>query len=233
MADQATTAATDVVNKSDYDKVLEKARREEARAVDFEKRFAGIDPDKYRAEREELEILKREKAGGDPKQIDALIAAKVSEVENRFSTKLTDYEKRAIAAEQKNRHLEVVNPALSFLGPQCTADGIKLLEPLIGSELGIVDGKIIAIDKEGNPVPSKKDPRQKTMDLSEYAEDLKARYPSTFKSDIPAGGRSAGEVIKGGNLGDLDVAKFKNLTPEQRASLPRETRDKLVAQFFK
>jgi Skp family chaperone for outer membrane proteins len=72
MADSSTAAAA-TISVEDYNKAVERARTFEAKATDYEKKYNGIDPEAHKAMKEELEIIRRESAAGDPKKIESLV----------------------------------------------------------------------------------------------------------------------------------------------------------------
>jgi hypothetical protein len=80
----AETPAPAPISPEDFNKAQEKARSEQARAVDLEKRleaFKGIDPESHKAMKEELEISRRDSAAGDPEKIKVLVMKARAEAE--------------------------------------------------------------------------------------------------------------------------------------------------------
>lgn len=196
MSDADSSGAAEVVPVTEYNKILEKARNEEARAVDYEKRFKGIDPERVKAEREELEILRRQSIGNDPDKIKQHEEKIRSEYDQRYSAKLGEYE--GITKQQANelKELRVTNTAMSKAAAIFNDDALDLIQDRVRADCDWQDGKIIVKDKDGKPRPSVKNPRE-DMGVDEYLETLANKYPSTAKPTSVAGSKSGGQKSSG------------------------------------
>ena len=188
--------AQQIVSIEEHNKLLERARNFEAKLTDYEKRFNGVDPDRYKALNEEVSILRKEAAGGDPKKIEELISKERNELEQalekRFSTKLTETETLLKNSQGELRRMKVVKPAMMEAAKYFQPDQLSLLEPLIESSLDIEGEDIVVRGKDGKPAPSIKDPRNPKMGLDEFFEGLVSKYPSSAKSTMQPGGKQAG-----------------------------------------
>ena len=200
------TPAAETVSKAEYEKVLTKARNEEARAVDYERRYKGIDPEAVKAEREELANLRREGVGNDPKKLKEFEERTTKEVSDRYSGKLTEYETENKTLKGQLKELQVTNTAMTKAASIFNDDALELIQDRVRADCDYLDGRIIVRDKDGKPKPSIKNPRE-DMGVDEYLETLASKYPSTAKATAIAGGRSGG--TKSGTNG----ASNKSLDP--------------------
>lgn len=202
------------VSLAEYNKVVEKARNEEARAVHFEKTYKGIDPEAVKAEREELAILRREQVGNDPKKLEAYEAKVKKELDDRYSAKLGEYE--GITKQQANelKELRVTNHAMSKAASIFNDDALDLIQDRIRADCDWQDGQIVVKGADGKPQPSKKNPRE-NMGVDEYLETLATRYPSTAKATAIAGGKQGGN--KSGTNG---AGSGKDLDPNMLSRQP-------------
>lgn len=178
----------EMVPAEEFNKAQERARNFEAKLTDLEKRFKGVDPEEARALREEVALLRKDAAGGDPKKIDDLIARERGEIEKRFSSKLTETESALSEAQKRLKRAEVVNPALMTAAKFFNNDALPLLQPVLESALDFEDGKIV-VKQDGRVVPSVKNPRIAAMPLEEFLESLVEKHPSLAKPTLAAGGK--------------------------------------------
>ena len=201
------TQAAETVSKAEYEKVLTKARNEEARAVDYERRFKGIDPEAVKAEREELANLRREGVGNDPKKLKEFEERTTKEVSERYSGKLTEYETENKTIKAQLKELQVTNTAMTKAASIFNDDALELIQDRVRADCDFQDGKIIVRGSDGKPRPSVKNPRE-DMGVDEYLETLASKYPSTAKATAIAGGKGGGaksETNGKGSGKDLDL----------------------------
>ncbi len=191
-----TQQSLQAISIDEHNKVLERARNFEAKLTDYEKRFNGIDPERYKALNEEVSILRKEAAGGDPRKIEDLISKERHELEQalekRYSSKLTETETTLKQREGELRRLKVIKPAMIEAAKYFQPDQLSLLEPVIESSLDLEGDEIIVKGKENKPMPSVKEPRNSKMGLDEFFENLVSKYPSSAKSTMQPGGKQAG-----------------------------------------
>jgi hypothetical protein len=128
------------------------------------------------------------------------------EISERYSRKLTEKEERERKLEQELNELRVVTPATQEAAKFFTADGLKLIAPLVKASLSYENGEIVVKDSSGKPRPSKKDPRVAKMPLSEFMEELAGEYPSVALNKAPAGSKQAGgEKITGNGTASVPL----------------------------
>lgn len=184
-----------IITKEQFDAQVTRAQRFEAQLADAQKRlesFKDIDPEAYKAMKEDYDSMRKSSAGNDPKKIDEIVTSKVGEVERRFSNKITELEKRATSAEAKNKRLEVVVPAMSEAAKLINSDALDLVQSLIERDLDFVDGQIIVKNADGTPKASEVDPRVTRMPLSEYLQNITNKYPSIAKPTVKTGTEKPG-----------------------------------------
>lgn len=194
------------VSLAEYNKVVEKARNEEARAVHFEKTYKGIDPEAVKAEREELAILRRESVGNDPKKLEAYEQKVKKELDDRYSAKLGEYENEIKNTRGELKELRVTNHAMTKAASIFNDDALELIQDRVRADCDWQDGQIVVKGGDGKPLPSKKNPRE-NMGVDEYLETLATKYPSTAKATAIAGGKGGGDKSQTngrGNGKDLD-----------------------------
>lgn len=209
-----------------------KYQREQARAVDLEKkleRFSDIDPDKYRAVLEDYDNLRREKAEGDPQEMERLINEKKAELEERYSSHLTEKDGRISTLEKELKQLRVTDKLLSQAAAKFNDDALSLLKSQIEQEADLLEGEIVIKDKNGEVRVSPQDPRR-PMSAEEYLNELASRYPSTVKSDFRGGSKPSGETRNGHSHGDITVEQYAAMTREEQLQLDPQTRGKLARQ---
>lgn len=234
MSEQEPNSSVKTVSIEEYEKAIDKARNLEAQVVDFQKRFGGIDPERYRALDEEVSILRKESAGGDPKKIDALLEKQRKELEatleKRFSTKLTETEKALADRDAKLKRLMVMKPAMMAAVKYFNDDQLSLLEPVIEASLDLEGDEIIVKGPDGNPAPSVREPRNPRMAVDEFLESLAAKFPSSARPSMHAGAKQPGIKMPptSGRSYSLDQLAqtpdkgkqaFKEMGPEKTAAL--------------
>lgn len=223
----------EVVAKDVFEKSESKRLKAEAELADAKlrlKEFDGINPQEHKAIKEDYYNMKKAATGADSKEIDALVASKVKETEDRFAGKLTETEKRAETAEARLKRLEVITPATIEAAKYFNPDGLKLIEPLIEASLSSVDGRTVVVDKTGKIKPSAKDPRVSEMPLSEFFEGLASEYPSIAKSQV-ASGTSEGGTTSSANVKSITLAQASKMSPQEIDKLPLETIGNLVSEM--
>lgn len=224
MTDDGKT--TETVSKAEYEKVLARAQTFEARATDFEKRYAGVDPEAHKAIKEENEILRREAAKGDPKKVEEFEARLKTDLEKRYGSALT--EKEQVIAKQANelRDLKVIDRAMSEASKYFRPEALEIVRMLAQKELDLADGKIIAKGSDGKPLPSKANPRV-DMDLNEWISNVVQTHSYAALPTAKAAGKDAGDKSSNTPMSSADYLK---LTKEDRAKLPLDVRQKLFTQ---
>lgn len=226
-----------VVTEEEYNKAIDRSRNFEARLTDYEKRYNGIDPERYKALEEEISILRKEATGGDPKKIESLIAKERQELEQalekRYSSKLTETEKALNDREAKLRRLMVIKPAMVSAAEYFNADQLPLLEHVIESSLDLEGEEIIVKGPDGKPAPSIKDPRNPKMPLGEFMESLASKFPSSAKPSIGVGGKQPGSKIAPSYGGPNTLQQLSTLPDKGKQALKEMGQEKIEALFRK
>lgn len=225
----STTKPAEVVTRAEYESVLEKARRLEAENVDYSKRFKGIDPDRVRANQEELDILRRESTGGDPKKIEGLIAQKENELKQTFGKTIDELKGTVGSLTSELKGLRVTNVAVQKAAEIFRADGIPLLRREIEDNCEWDGQAIVVKGADGKPRMSNKDPRQ-NMSLDEYLGELAEKYPSIAKPRSKSGAMDAGETASSSSHGEITPQKYLQMTAAERARLPLHQQRELATQ---
>lgn len=220
--------------QAEITKLKDRAQTFEAKTVDYEKRFGWIkDPEKVKADLEAFDLLQREKAGGDPKEIQAIVDREVGKVKDSFSSKLTEYETKLGSTSKELKTLRVTNVAMQEAAKHFNADGLPLLQKEIDANTDFVDGKVVII-KDGKARDSEKDPR-KPMELPEYMEILARQYPSLAKSQAVGGNKPEGKTYGNGGT-RLTIDEYKRLDKNAKdayfKALPEPERRALFQNLF-
>lgn len=231
--DTATGGADTATLQAQVDKLTNQLQTWQAKATDYEKRYAGIDPDAVKAKLEDYELMRKEGAVGDKGKIEKLIADKTAEVENRFKSHLTERDTKISTYEKELKTLRVTNTAMQEAAKKFNADQLPLLQREIDSATDFIDGKIVIIEN-GKPAYSKKNPSV-LMDLPEYMEQLAAKYPSSAKSQVVSGGQTSGTTYANGST-RLNLAEYMRLTPTEQQtyikSLPGAEQKQMLNNLF-
>lgn len=213
--DSTTTAAAETVSKADFDKMEARAKLFEAKTVDFEKKFKGIDPDDVARIKLELDETKKKGALGDETKINEYLKTKETEIGNRYSEKLTEKEKSEAALLGELKELRVVGPAMQKAAEVFNSDALELIGSVVKRDCEWTDGRIVVKGADGKPMPSKLDPR-KDMDLDEYMNILADKYPSCAKATGTAGSKDTGTKAGSNGAGrSYTIAQLQAMPPAQ------------------
>lgn len=220
---------TEVVSKEQYSKLEERARNFEAKLADYEKRFKGIDPEAYKAAKEENEILRRESVKADPKKLEEYETRLKTDFEKRYGDKFTELETTNKKLSEELKHERVIAKAMKEASGRFRPDANDFIRHLAQTNLDYVDGKIVVRGPDGKPTPSKTNPRN-DMDLGEWLEGLADKYPSMAFPRGKGGAKEAGEKSSGTGSGSVDVERYLKMSNEERAALPIKVRQDLFKQ---
>lgn len=182
--------------QAELDAVTNKAHKLEAEAVDKGKqleKFKGINLDEIGALKDEVTILRRESAKGDPAKIEEVLAREKAELEKRFNSKYSEFESENLTLKQKIQKYEVVTPTMSKAATIFVDTSLDLVNMLVEKDLASVDGEIIVKGPDGKPQASAKDPR-KNMSVEEYLEGIANKYPSIAKPKTVGTSRDSGST---------------------------------------
>lgn len=233
MNDDANTSKA-TVNPEEFEREVARARRFEAEAVDLRKKldkYKDIDPDAHRGMKEDYELLRRERASGDPKKIDELIQTKTRELEHQYQQqygkKLDEMTQDLTATRTKLLRYEVVAPAMQKAANTFLPKALPLIERDVERNCRMIEGQVVAVDDQGQPRKSNKDPRVNMM-LDEYLEELAGQYDFMVASRQVSGGRNDAER-RGGNNDN-----GRRYSPDELARMDKGQIDKIdVADLIK
>lgn len=225
MTDEGKTAEP-TITKADYDKAVERAQKFEAKVADFEKRFSGVDPEAFKAYREEVEILRRESVKGDPKKLEEYEAKIKTELDKRYSGKLGEYESENSKLKQELKNERVISKAVTAAAGRFNSDANDWITHLAQTSLDYEEGKIVVRGEDGKPRPSKVNPRD-NMGLEEWLDEVAEKYPSFAKPTGKGGAKEAGQKSGAGSSGEVDAARYLKMSNQERAQLPPAVRLKL------
>lgn len=235
MAEAADGGSTkeETVSKAEYEKTLERARRFEAMATDFEKRYKGFDPEEYKAVKEENLLLKKQGAVGDQKKIDELIEAQKQELEKRYSSKYEELEGVTKTQGKELKELRVVSKAMTKAAEVFNTDALPLIRREIESSCDWQDGDIVVLGEDQKPRASKVDPR-KNMTIDEYIGELSEKFASCAKPKGKPGVKQNGTADTArGQSSDVTVEKYLKMSPEERRQLPNKDRVRLSQEALR
>jgi hypothetical protein len=224
-----TTSQADLA--SEVERLKQQNYNLQGKLADHDKKWGWAkdqDPDQIKGRLSDYEKMRTQSAGGDTNAINALIAEKEAEIQNRFSRKLTELETESANLKGEVKNLRVTSVAMQEAARFFNADGLPLLKPLIESQTDFVDGKIVVLEN-GKPRVSNKDPRNQ-MDVAEWLEILTKDYPSIAKSSVVGGAQPTGQRMSGSgttltaneyrNLSALDQQKYmRSLQPTEQRKL--------------
>lgn len=211
-APEQKTEQPPTISVDEFNRIKARAERFEAQAVDWEKKFKGVDIEALKAAAEERDILRKQVSEKDWKAEDIMKEADIR-AEKRYSSKLTELQTERDTLASRLKDTRVVSTAIREAAAYFNADSIPLIESVIRRELDLdKDDEIIVKDERGEPRYSKADPRQK-MAVKEYLEELAGRFPSCAKSEMQAGAKNAAN--RNGNSTPskkYDYAELKAMT---------------------
>lgn len=230
---------TSVNEKLEVEHAKELMQKWQAKATDYERQleqYKHIDPDEYKALKNEIQILRRESAKDDPKKIEEVIAKEKSaiekELQGRYNKKFEEFEKELTDSKRELARLRVVNPAMLKAAERFNSSELSLIQLLVEKDLTYSNGQIIVLGDDGKAKPSVKDPRQQ-MDIDEYLDLLADKYPGCAKAKSKGGSREGGlaESAQGRVTGtNITVEKYLQMTPQERQQIPLKERGILANQ---
>jgi len=221
MADAETTQteAVETVTKAQYEALQEKFRREQARAIDYEKKFGGLDIEALKAKAEERDILAREKVSGDPDKVKAEIDRAVSDVRKQLAKEIETRDEKLKRLSSENKELRVVDTVFAQAAGKFIDKAHSDLKRTI-RETGDVDesGNIVFKSEKGEILYSKKNPSL-PMQTEEFIESLIEEKPHWAADFSIAGAKDAGE--KKGATGPKvsSLSQLNNMTPEKQREI--------------
>lgn len=190
------------------------------KATDLEKKYKGVDPDEYHANKSALDELQRTKALGDPKAMDTWKAETEKNVRNSVQKELDAAISRAKALESENRELKVVDRVFKDIAEDFNSDCFDEVKSFV-RRFGDVDekGNLFFKDDSGNIRYSQGSP-SKQMDAKEFGQWIGSLKPSWKKPSHVRGTENGNQTKSGnGNGGATITAREFMVLPqaEQRA----------------
>lgn len=207
-----------------------------AKATDFEKRFNGIDPEEAKANKAALDQIKKDKAAGDPKEVDKLITDKEAELREKvFKPELEKRDGRISKLESELKELRVVETAFSKVTGKLYDKAADDFKAHVRATCDVDDeGNIIVKGTDGKPRYSAKNASQK-MTIDEYIEELMGTRDHWFLNKTAAGSHSGGEKFSG-QAAEMTFEQFARLSDaDQKAILPKipeAKRDEFINRAF-
>lgn len=224
MADDPKDKSPDVATlQAEADKYRTQMQTWMAKATDYEKRYKDVDPEEYFANKQALRDLQKKSAQtGDPKDIEQLENALKADYEKRYGNKITELESNFNKVNGELKELRVTSVVMQEAAKWFNADSLPLLQHEIKSGTAFKDGGIIIADEKGQARYSKKDPRR-AMDITEYMEELKEKYPSLAKPSVISGGQSGGARTQSNGGGFyISAQEYKKLPNTEQRQLSKQ-----------
>jgi hypothetical protein len=197
-----------------YQKERERAQRFQGELTDLEKRVEAYskygDIDTINGKLQELEALKREKAGKSDEDLDKLINERLLDAQKAIE----DRDRKLQELSSELHETKVVSKAWDVISNEFTSDAGKLLKDKLRKDLTITaDGQIAVKGNDGKP--SFID-GVKLKTVIDYAEELKREYPSlvadkTIKGTLNKNGTTKTDL----DYKILDFNNLKNLSPSE------------------
>lgn len=163
--------------------------------VHYEKTFAGIDPEKYKATLEENEIFKKNKATGGNKDFEEHL----NKVNAEWGGKYQTLEQQLESIKKENHEIKVVDGVLTKIGSSFidSPKAREVLKQEIRKSVTLDEnGNFKVIDEKSNPIYGK---NGKPITLEEWNERLISDYPFLAKDKVISGGNSNGGKPSRGN----------------------------------
>lgn len=211
-------------SESDYNTAIERARNFEAKLTDVERKlaeFKDIDPQAHKALREELNILKAEKAtkSNDPKAIEEEVKRREADLRKTVQTEIDSLSQELKTLRSKNKELEVVDKvfqaASSLFVDEAHDDVRDAIRKWCDKD---EQGNIIVKDNDGKPRYAKGS-TTKVMGPADFVEWLADQKPHWAKARSKAGFEEKGHKTSATNGSGITPQKFLSMSPQERAQL--------------
>lgn len=234
MADANPQGSTEVktVPVEEFEKMRSRAQNFEAKVTDFEKRYSGIDPEAFKAMKEDYELMRKEKAGKSPEDLDKLIKDKESEFEKRYGKKFEEMDGMLKQQSSELKRLKVTNVVMKEAADVFHASALELIESVVNKDCDWSDDGIVIKDEQGKARMSSTDPR-KPMDVKEYIGSLASKYEACAKATALPGAKQPGQKVNPQSLNGIktlsDLSKLSNR--EQKEVLSSMKSDQIASLF--
>lgn len=222
------------VSVDEFNKVKSQLQNWQAKATDYEKRYAGIDPDAVRAKLEDYEIIRKERATGNPQEIDKLLKAREQEAEMRvkkdYAKKLEELEGVTSKQASELKQLRVTSVVMKEAADVFHPSALELIESVVTRDCDWGEDGIFVKGEDGKPRASIQDPR-KPMDVKEYIGTLAQKYEACAKATAVSGGKQGGVKTQPNLTGVKSLADASKL-PDKGKNLFAQMDPKDVAGLF-
>ena len=206
--------------KALYEQSKSKLRELDAKVSHFEKTFSNIDPEKYKALGEEVEILRQEKAGVDPEAMKAYKQSLERDLRAGVQKDVDDLRAKAQVSTSKLKTYMALSEVTKagLLDPKA----MDLLMPMIDKQTKLIDDQVVVINKDGEPRYSPNNPNQ-AFTLKNLAEELAEAYPFAAVNQTASGSMNGGQKVNGTSgtsfesyLKMTNAERVKAFTPDER-----------------
>jgi hypothetical protein len=186
------------------------------KATDYEKRFKGIDPEEFHANKTAIEALQREKALADPKQMEAW----KSETEKQIRSSIQKELDETIGANKKlqaeMRELKVVDRVFKDVAGNFNEDCYDDVKEYIRKFCDLNDqGEIVIKDEKGN-VRYAPGSTSKLMTASDFGNWLGEIRKSWKRPSHVSGTENGAPTRTTGTTGSITPQKFLSMTAEEK-----------------
>jgi DNA-directed RNA polymerase subunit F len=186
------------VSAEEYNKLKTQVQNWQAKATDYEKRFAGIDPDAVKAKLEDYELLRKESAKTDPDKFDKWAKSESDKIRSEIAKELKEARELADRYGRENKELKVTDRVFATISPKFNPDTADIIKDYTRRYCDIDDtGSIIIKDDNGKE-------RYKDGNVRMTAEDfgtwLANKYPSLATATFKPGTQQPGKEGKADTL---------------------------------
>lgn len=222
------------VSVEEYNKAISQMQNWQAKATDYEKRYSGIDPDAVKAKLEDYELLRKERATGNPQEIDKLIKARELEAEMRvkkdYAKKLEELEGMTSKQASELKQLRVTSVVMKEAAEIFHPSALELIESVVTRDCDWSEEGIFVKGEDGKPKTSTQDPRR-TMDVKEYLSTLAQKYEACAKPTAIPGGKQSGSKSAPSFNGEKSLAAASK-SPDKGKSMFSQMDPKDIAGLF-
>jgi hypothetical protein len=212
---QEATGVSEQQGNPEVEKLRTRAQRFEAESTDLKKqlaRFKGIDPEKYKALQEELDIIQREKAEKDPAEADKRWQRKEQELRSQYGSEVEELKKELGQLRATNKTLQVTDKVMLDIGGLFNDDARRFIKKEVESACDFEDGEIVVKDENGNV---RYNERGTPMTPKEYGAWLAKEYPSLAKPTGVGGTKQEGTRVATRSSGAKTFAEISRLPRSQ------------------
>lgn len=205
------------------------------KATDYEKRFKGVDPDEYIANKQALDELKRTKALADPKEMDAWKGETEKSIRASVQKELDEALNTVKALKNKNKELEVVDRVFKDIAGNFNDDCFDEVKGFIRRFCDVSeDGQIVIKDEQG-ATRYAQGSTSKPMDALGFGAWIASQKPSWTKPQMVKGTEGTGQARSANSSSQsVDLAKISQLSSREQqkalASLSEEQKKDLARQ---